>query len=50
MSNDDVIQALAQMGVGREEAEIALENIEYPDHICFLEYIDTFFDINRYLF
>jgi L-fucose mutarotase/ribose pyranase (RbsD/FucU family) len=41
MSNDDVIHALAQMGVGREEAEIALENIEYPDHNLAMDWIDN---------
>jgi len=41
MSNDDVIQALAQMGVGRDEAEIALENIEYPDHNLAMDWIDN---------
>jgi NACalpha-BTF3-like transcription factor len=41
MSNDDVVQALAQMGVGREEAEIALENIEYPDHNLAMDWIDN---------
>ena len=41
MSPEDVIQALSQMGVSREEAEIALENIDHPDHNVAMDWIDN---------
>ena len=41
MAPEDVIQALAQMGVSREEAEIALENIDHPDHNLAMDWIDN---------
>ena len=41
MSTEDVIHALDQMGVSREEAEIALDNIEYPDHNLAMDWIDN---------
>lgn len=41
MQVEDVIQALSQMGVSREEAEIALEHIEYPDHNLAMDWIDS---------
>ena len=41
MSNEEVVQNLAQMGVTREEAEIALDNIEYPDHNLAMDWLDN---------
>ena len=41
MAPEDVIQALAQMGVSREEAEIALQNIDHPDHNLAMDWIDN---------
>ena len=41
MNPEDVIHALAQMGVTREEAEVALENIEYPDQNLAIDWIDN---------
>ena len=34
-------RALSQMGVSREEAEIALENIDHPDHNVAMDWIDN---------
>lgn len=41
MSIEDVMLALNQMGVSRDEAEIAIENIEYPDHNLAMEWLDN---------
>lgn len=41
MSSEDVVSALAQMGIEREEALIALENIEFPDHNLAMDWIDN---------
>lgn len=41
MQVEGVVQALGQMGVSREEADIAIENIEYPDHNLAMDWIDN---------
>lgn len=38
---EEVIQSLAEMGVEREYAEIALENIDVPDQNLAMEWIDN---------
>lgn len=41
MAPEDVIHALGQMGVSREESEIAIDNIDYPDHNLAMDWIDN---------